>query len=211
MRHRGAVSLEPWATPPGAPNNHNGQPVAEPGGLAPGEGVKVLPRVDRPRTSTPRHIWMQSLQGWVQVHSEVARQLRFAIARLWGCEEGDFWMTCEGRVLGVDMELPPDGGHVQVRMRRVGGMHPGFATPNEIEEAMREEEERKGTARDGTPSESKAKKRDKGKGKKMSGNISWNIRNRDYTPNGVLWIPTPAYDPSPSRRIVPCCSKGESF
>ena len=112
MKHRGAGSLEPWATPPGAPNKHNGQPVAEPGGLAQGEGVKVLPRADRPRTSTPRHIWMQSPRGWVQVHSEDPRQLRFAIAGLWGCEEDDFWMTCEGRVLGVDMELPPDGGHV---------------------------------------------------------------------------------------------------
>ena len=138
----------------------------------------VLPRADRPRTSTPRHVWMQSPRGWVQMHSEDPRQLRFAIARLWGCAEGDFWMTCEGRVLGVDMELPPDGGHVQVRMRGVGGMHPGFATPNEIEEAMREEEERKGTARDGAPSESKAKKRDKGKGKKM-------ISFREYTQSGL--------------------------
>ena len=148
LKHRGAGTLEPWATPPGAPNKHNGQLVAEPGGLAQGEGVKVLPRADRPRTSTPRHIWMQSPRGWVQVHSEDPRQLRFAIAGLWGCEEADFWMTCEERVLGVNMELPPDGGHVQVRMRGVGGMHPGFATPNEIEEAMREEEERKGTARE---------------------------------------------------------------
>ena len=60
-------------------------------------------------------------------------------------------------------------------MRGVGGMHPGFATPNEIEEAMREEEERKGTARDGTPSESKAKR---GKGKKM-------ISFREYTQSGL--------------------------
>ena len=51
-------------------------------------------------------------------------------------------------------------------MHGVGGMQPGFPTPNEIEEAMREEEERKGTARDGTPSHCKAKRRDKGKGKK---------------------------------------------
>ena len=140
--------------------------------------MKVLPRADRPRTSTPRHIWMQSPRGWVRVHSEDPRQLRFAIAGLWGCEEDNFWMTCEGRVLGVDMELPPDGGHVQVRMRGVGGMHPGFATPNEIEEAMREEEERKGTAREGTPSESKAKRSDKGKGKKM-------ISFREYPQSGL--------------------------
>ena len=78
------------------------------------------------------------------VPSEDPRQLRFAIARLRGCDADGFWMTREGRVLGDNMELPPDGGHVQVRMRGVGGMHPGFATPNEIEEAMREEEERKG-------------------------------------------------------------------
>ena len=140
--------------------------------------MNVVPRADRPRTSTPRHIWMQSPRGWVQVHSEDPRQLRFAIAGLWGCEEDDFWMTCEGHVLGVDMELPPDGGHVQVRMREVGGMHPGFATPNEIEEAMQEGEEGKGTARDGTPSESKAKRSDKGKGKKM-------ISFREYTQSGL--------------------------
>ena len=36
LRHWGAGSLQPWATPPGAPNKHNGQPVAEPGGLAQG-------------------------------------------------------------------------------------------------------------------------------------------------------------------------------
>ena len=87
-------------------------------------------------------------------------------------------MSCEGRVHGDDMELPPDGGHVQVRMRGVGGMHPGFATSNEIKEAMREEEERKGTAWDGTPSESKAMKKDKGKGKKV-------ISFREYTQSGL--------------------------
>ena len=167
-RRRGAGSPEPWATPPGAPNKHTGQPLAEPGGLAQGDGMMVLPRADRPRTSTPRHIWMQGPRGWVQVHSEDPRQLRCSVARLWGCDEGDFSMSCEGRVLKVDVELPPDGGHVQVRMRGVGGMHPGFATPNEMEEAMREEEERKGTARDGTPLESKAVKKDKGKGKNMN-------------------------------------------
>ena len=57
-------------------------------------------------------------------------------------------------------------------------MHPGFATPNEIMEAMREEEERKGAARDGTPSGSKAKRSDKGKGKKM-------ISFREYTQSGL--------------------------
>ena len=34
LRHWGTGSLKPWATPLGAPNNHNGQPVAQPGGLA---------------------------------------------------------------------------------------------------------------------------------------------------------------------------------
>ena len=63
-------------------------------------------------------------------------------------------------------------------MRGVGGMHPGFATPNEVEEAMWEEEERKGTARDGTPLESKAKRSDKGKGKKM-------ISFREHTQSGL--------------------------
>ena len=181
-RHRGAGSPEPWATPPGGPNKHTGQPLAEPGGLAQGDGLMVLPRADRPRTSTPRHIWMQSPRGWVQVHSEDARQLRCAVARLWGCDEGDFWMSCEGRVQGDDMELPPDGGHVQVGlevgMRGLGGMHPEFATPIEIKEAMREEQERRGTARDGTPSESKAMKKDKGKGKKT-------ISFREYKQSGL--------------------------
>ena len=87
-------------------------------------------------------------------------------------------MTHEGRVLADELGLPPDGGHVQVRMRGVGGMHLVFATPNEIEEAMREEEERKGMARDGTPSASKAKKSEKGKGKKM-------ISFREYTQSGL--------------------------
>ena len=76
-------------------------------------------------------------------------------------------MTYEGCVLADELGLPPDGGHVQVRMRVVGGMHPGPATPHEIEEAVREEEERKGTAREGTPSASKAKKSEKGKGETM--------------------------------------------
>ena len=174
-RLRGAGSLEPWATPPpGAPNKHTGQPLAEPGGLAQGDGVMVLPRADRPRAPTPSHIWMQGPRGWVQVHYEGPHQLRCTVARLWGCGEDDFWMSCEGRVLADDMKLPPDGGHVQVRMRGVGGMHPGFATPNEIEEALREEEERKGTARDGSPSGSKAVKKDKGIGKKM-------VSFREYT------------------------------
>ena len=87
-------------------------------------------------------------------------------------------MTYEGGVLTGALGLPPDSGHVQVRMRGVGGMHPGFATPNEIEEALQEEEERKGTARDGTPSASKAKKSEKGKGKKM-------ISFREYTQSGL--------------------------
>ena len=86
-------------------------------------------------------------------------------------------MTYKGRVLADELELPPDRGHVQVRMRGVGGMHPGFATPNEIEEAMREVEERKGTARDGTPSASQAKKK-KGTGKKM-------ISFREYAQLGL--------------------------
>ena len=72
----------------------------------------------------------------------------------------------------------PDGGHVQVSMRGVGGVHPGFATPNEIEEARREEEKRKVTARDGTLSESKAKRREKGKGMKI-------ISFRQYTQSGI--------------------------
>ena len=55
-------------------------------------------------------------------------------------------MLCEGRALADDMKVPQSGSHVQVRLRGVGGMHPGFATPNEIEEALREEAERKGTA-----------------------------------------------------------------
>ena len=140
-RLRGAGSLEPWATPPGARNKHNGQPSAEPGGLAQGDGVMVLPRADRPRAPTPRHVWLQGPRGWVQAHYEGARPLRCTVAGLWGCGEGDFWMLCEGRALADDMKVPPDGGHVQVRMRGVGGMHRGFATPNEIEEALREEEE----------------------------------------------------------------------
>ena len=41
------------------------------------------------------------------MQSEDARQLRFAFARLWGCDEDDFWVMCEGRVLGDNMELPP--------------------------------------------------------------------------------------------------------
>ena len=178
-RDTGAPDLQSlWATTPGAPNKHTGQPLAEPGGLAQGDGVMVLPRADRPRASTPRHVWMQGPRGWVQVHSEGPHQLRCTVARLWGCDEDDFWMSCEGRILGDDMKLPPDGGHVQVRMRGVGDMHPGFATPKEIEEALREEQERKGTARDGTPSESKAMKKDKGKGKKM-------ISFREYTQSGL--------------------------
>ena len=177
-KHRGAGSPEPWATPLGALNKHTGQPLAEPRGLAQGDWVMVVPQADRPRASTPRHIWMQGPQGWVQVHSEGPHQLRCAVARLWGCDKGDFWMSCERHVLEVDMEVPPDGGHVQVCMPGVGGMHPRFATPNEIEEAMREEEERKGTARDGTPSGSEATKKDKGKGKKM-------ISFREYTQPGL--------------------------
>ena len=46
-------------------------------------------------------------------------------------------MLCEGRALADDMKVPQSGSHVQVRLRGVGGMHPGFATPNEIEEAFR--------------------------------------------------------------------------
>ena len=87
-------------------------------------------------------------------------------------------MMYEGRVLVDEFGLPPDARHVQVRMRRRGGMHPGFATPNEIEEALREEEERKGTARGGLPSASKAKKSEKGKGKKM-------IFSRYYMQSGL--------------------------
>jgi|EP00670_Eutreptiella_braarudii_P026216 hypothetical protein len=41
-RHLDAGSLEPWATPPGAQNKHNGQSLAEPGGLAQGDGVMVM-------------------------------------------------------------------------------------------------------------------------------------------------------------------------
>ena len=48
-----AGSLEPWATPPGAQNKHNGQSLAEPGGLAQGDGVMVLPRAGRPRAPPP--------------------------------------------------------------------------------------------------------------------------------------------------------------
>ena len=82
----------------------------------------------------------------MQVPCEGARQLRCAVVRLWGCGDDDFWMLCEGRALADDMKVPQSGSHVQVRLRGVGGMHPGFATPNEIEEALREEAERKGTA-----------------------------------------------------------------
>ena len=177
-RLRGAGSLEPWANPLGAPNKHNGQPLAEPGGLAQGDGVMVLRRADRPRAPTPSHVWLQGPRGWVQAHYEGARQLRCTGASLWGCGADNFWMSCEGHVLADDMKVPPDGGHVQVRMRGVGGMHPGFATPNEIEEALREEEERKGTSRDGAPSGSKAVKKDKGKGKKI-------ISFREYTQSGL--------------------------
>ena len=52
-RPLGPASLEPWATPPGAPNKHNGQSLAEPGGLAQGDGVMVLPRADWPRAPPP--------------------------------------------------------------------------------------------------------------------------------------------------------------
>ena len=145
-RHLDAGSLEPWATPPGAQNKHNGQSLAEPGGLAQGDGVMVLPRADRPRAPAPPHVWLQGPRGWVQVPCEGARQLRCAVVRLWGCGDDDFWMLCEGRALADDMKVPQSGSHVQVRLRGVGGMHPGFATPNEIEEALREEAERKGTA-----------------------------------------------------------------
>ena len=164
--------------PPGAQNKHNGQSFAEPGGLAHGDGVMVLPRADRPRAPAPPHVWLQGPRGWVQVPCEGARQLRCAVVRLWGCGDDDFWMLCEGRALADDMKVPQSGSHVQVRLRGVGGMHPGFATPNEIEEALREEEERKGTAREGTPSGAKAAKKDKGKGKKM-------ISFREYTQSGL--------------------------
>ena len=40
-RHLDAGSLEPWVTPPGVQNKHNGQSLAEPGGLAQGDGVMV--------------------------------------------------------------------------------------------------------------------------------------------------------------------------
>ena len=109
---------------------------------------------------------------------EGARQLRCAVVRLWGCGDDDFWMLCEGRALADDRKVPQSGSHVQVRLRGVGGMHPGFATPNEIEEALREEEERKGTSREGTPSGAKAVKKDKGKGKKM-------ISFREYSQSGL--------------------------
>ena len=52
-RHLDAGSLETWATPPGAQNKHNGQSLAEPGGLAQGDGVMVLPRADQPRAPPP--------------------------------------------------------------------------------------------------------------------------------------------------------------
>ena len=131
--HLDAGSLEPWATPPGAQNKHNGQSLAEPGGLAQGDGVMVLPRADRPRAPAPPHVWLQGPRGWVQVPCEGARQLRSAVVRLWGCGDDDFWMLCEGRALADGMKVPQSGSHVQVRLRGVGGMHPGFATPNEIE------------------------------------------------------------------------------
>ena len=125
--------------------------------------MKVLPRADRPRAPTSRRVWTQGPRGWVEVPSEDPRQLRFAIVQQWGGTEDDFWMTYGRHVLADELGLPPDGGHVQVRMRGVGVMHLGFATPNEIREALREEEERKGTARDGTPLASKAKKSKEGK------------------------------------------------
>ena len=136
-RHLDAGSLEPWATPPGVQNKHNGQSLAEPGGLAQGDGVMVLPRADRPRAPAPPHVWLHGPRDWVQVPCEGARQLRCAVVRLWGCDDDDFWMLCEGRALADDMKVPQSGSHVQVRLRGVGGMHPGFATPNEIEEALR--------------------------------------------------------------------------
>ena len=74
-------------TSPGAPNNHNGQPVAEPGGQAQGEGVKVRPWADRPRAPTPGRVWTRGSRGWMEVPSEDPRQLRFAIAQLWSCTE----------------------------------------------------------------------------------------------------------------------------
>ena len=176
--HLDAGSLEPWATPPGAQNKHNGQSLAERGGLAQGDGVMVLPRADRPRAPAPPHVWLQGPRGWVQVPCEGARQLRSAVVRLWGCGDDDFWMLCEGRALADGMKVPQSRSHVQVRLRGVGGMHPGFATPNEIEEALREGAERKGFAREGTPSGTKTAKKDKEKGKKM-------ISFREYTQSGL--------------------------
>ena len=105
-RHLNAGSLEPWATPPSVQNKHNGQSLAEPGGLAQGDGVMVLPRADLPRAPAPPHVWLQGPRGWVQVPCEAARQLRCAVVRLWGCGDDDFWMLCEGRALGDDMKVP---------------------------------------------------------------------------------------------------------
>ena len=128
----------------------------------------VLPRADRPHAPPPPHVWLQGPRGWVQVPCEGARQLRCAVVRLWGCGDDDFWMLCEGRALADDMKVPQSGSHVQVRLRGVGGM----------EEALREEAGRKGTAREGSPSGAKAAKKDKGKGKKM-------ISFREYTQSGL--------------------------
>ena len=47
-RLQGAGSLEPWATPPGAPNKHNGQPLGEPGGLARGDSSTTGGTATRP-------------------------------------------------------------------------------------------------------------------------------------------------------------------
>ena len=123
-----------------------------------------------PMTTRPAGLGAGSLRGRTQ-------------AALYNCQavglwRGRFFDVVRGARLRGRYEGAPDGGHVQVRMPGVGVMHPSFATPNETEEALREEEEQKGTARDGAPSGAKAVKNDKGKGKKM-------ISFREYTQSGL--------------------------
>ena len=100
-RHVDAGSLEPWATPTGGQNKHNGQSLAEPGGLAQGDRVMVLPRADRSRAPAPPHVWLQGPRGWVQVP-------RSTPAAVCSCQAVGLWRR---RFLDVVRGACPRGRH----------------------------------------------------------------------------------------------------